>query len=177
MNIDLDENYISDNDVCLPKKHQLKVDFKEKFNKLKEKREKFVQKSLKKQQKAVLLKEKSDKVVVVDENSKLKKHILNYNEHIKKLDWSQLDDDDEAKNEKVNLERDLDMAIKSKNIEIAEELNEKLVDYDSKLHINYAVNAYNYENKSSADKSSNKNKTKLRWQFEAKERWEAKANM
>ena len=96
---------------------------------------------------------------------------------IKKLDWSQLDDDVEAKNEKVNLERDLDMAIKSKNIEIAEELNEKLVDYDSKLHINYAVNAYNYENKSSADKSSNKNKTKLRWQFEAKERWEAKANM
>ena len=144
---------------------------------MKEKREKFVQKSLKKQQKAVLLKEKSDKVVVVDENSKLKKHILNYNEHIKKLDWSQLDDDVEAKNEKVNLERDLDMAIKSKNIEIAEELNEKLVDYDSKLHINYAVNAYNYENKSSADKSSNKNKTKLRWQFEAKERWEAKANM
>jgi hypothetical protein len=166
----------SSDDEVPQKKHALNVNFKEKFEKLKEKRQKLVQKNLKKIQKSkqpikIELCQSDEPTV---DNKKLKEHVLNYNTHIKNLDWNQLNDDVGLKNEKNDLESDLNSAIKTKNIELAEEINEKLIDYESKLHINYAVSAYKYKTVNEPDRQKAK---KLKWQFEAKERWESKSNM
>ena len=152
-------------------KHSLRDDFKEKFDKLKEKREKLVRKEgMKKEKRKKLEKVFSKKV---DENEELKKHVVNYSKNIKNLDWNQLNDDIEIKNEKMNLEKDLNRAIKSSNMKLAEELNERLIDHESLKAINYAVGAFKFENKV---KSSEKPK-RLKWQFEAKEKWQSKSNM
>lgn len=162
-------------------KHSLKVDFKEKFEKLKAKRKKLAQKSFKKEERRRVCEsiskiEKAPTDKILNENDdQMKKHVINYNTRIKDLDWNQLDDDIRVENEKKSLQNDLEHAIKTSNIELADELNEKLIDCDSLKNINYAVGAYKYENEAKC--SSNNKKKKLKWQFEAKERWQSKSNM
>jgi hypothetical protein len=150
-------------------KHSLRDDLKQKFDKLKEKREKLVQKEIKKEEK--LKRGKRRKSVEKKEIKDIKKHVLNYDKNIKNLDWNQLNDDTSERI--ISLENDLNQAIKSSNIKLAEELNEKLIDHDSIKTINYAVDAYKFENKV----KSNEKPKRLKWQFEAKEKWQSKANM
>jgi hypothetical protein len=151
-------------------KYSLRDDLKQKFDKLKEKREKLVQKGIKKEEKLKSGKRRRRKSVEKTEIEDIKKHVLNYDKNIKNLDWNQLNDDT---SERISLENDLNQAIKSSNIKLAEEFNEKLIDHDSIKTINYAVDAYKFENKV----KSNEKPKKLKWQFEAKEKWQSKSNM
>lgn len=183
-------NYESDSDnnvndsVETTKKHELKQDYLERFEKLKEKRLKLQHKQLKKEQKKNCLNvfkkqiknecEKSSVNSGVNEEVKLKEHFETYTNIVKKLDdWKQPDEIEEEN----NLKKQLNCAIKENNFDLAEELNEKLIEHESKLHINYAVNALKYEKQTKESDLPSKKTKKLKWQFEAKERWESKANM
>ena len=77
------------------------------------------------------------------------------------------------------IEKRLDLALKKKKFDVAEELNEKLVQCDFAVKVAHTLERRDYIKRKSAeqDKAKKKKKSKPYWAFEQKHRWESKGNM
>jgi hypothetical protein len=76
------------------------------------------------------------------------------------------------------LETKIDSAINSSNIELAEKLSDTLFEEQTKANFNKQNDILNYKANVLDNKSKlENNKTKYKWRFEAKQRWETKSNM
>lgn len=134
---------------------------KERFEKLKERRLKIELKAKHKQEKKDL-KKKAQKSL--EENNLVKTiepQILNNTLLINEID-------------NIKIEKQIDSAIKDGNFELAEELSDKLSEYDSKIKLQREKEAKEFLD---SKKLTVSRKKSIQWTFETKKRWETKANM
>lgn len=79
---------------------------------------------------------------------------------------------------KSRIEKDLDEAIKMKDFELAEQINNEISERDIAQSLTNAFNAKDYLEKQRTEKAKQaKKKKKLNWMFDQKEKWEVKGNM
>uniref|UniRef100_H2YII8 Protein FAM204A n=1 Tax=Ciona savignyi TaxID=51511 RepID=H2YII8_CIOSA len=81
--------------------------------------------------------------------------------------------------EKVGLELKLEKAIKVGDINLAEEITEKLTKSDFSARVKAATEAEQFveSRKKTENQKRAKKRVKLHWGFESKKRWETKSNM
>ena len=74
------------------------------------------------------------------------------------------------------LEKELNSAIASNQVDLAEKISDCLSKKQSELKVNQTVQKHQFQSKINK-KQEDKKKYKLAWTFEAKKRWETKSNM
>ena len=176
----IDESYLSSSSdekeeekiQCQSKKSKTEIqnDLKQRFESLKERRLRIKSKNDRKLERKLKNKLTSVKTtslkVSVDNNTKTSH--LNLNVPLLGEELSDLN----------RLEEKIEKAIEQKNIELAEKISDELNEKQTELVKTKMENALNYESKRTSKNNLKTDNTKKPfWRFEAKQKWESKANM
>ena len=103
---------------------------------------------------------------------------LKTSDQLPNLDVKICEEYDPHGRKKTRIERDLEEAIKMKDFELAEEINDEISERDIAQSLTDAFKAKDYLEKQRSEKAKQaKKKKKLNWMFDQKEKWEVKGNM
>ena len=151
------------------KSNPVKDEFKLKFENLKQKNAKLKNKFANRKEKQKLKKDTLKNNRIKNDNTISAK----INENINLPNTSE-------KTDKIikKLEDKIDLAINESNIELAEKLSDNLFEEQTKANIIKQTEIFKFKSDvlDKRAKLDNK-KTKYKWRFEAKQRWETKSNM